>query len=206
MKKKFLAVMAATAAVLTGCSAQQGQRETAAATETVTETVTKAVSEQKMVSETQTEEEKTAADGLFGTFQTMTLDGEAADQDIFTKADLTMVNIWGTFCQPCISEMPELGELAEEYSQKGVQLVGIISDVKSPLDLDATAIVDYTGADYTHLVLSEDLTGGYMRQVQVVPTTVFLDDGGKQIGDVYTGARSKEEWSAILDELLGSLE
>lgn len=146
--------------------------------------------------------ELSAEDGLFGAFETVTLDGDAEDQDIFTEADLNMVNIWGTFCGPCIREMPALGEIAEEYEEKGLQLIGIITDVTEAENETALEIVDYTGADYTHLVLSETLMQGYLSEVQAVPTTVFLDREGKQVGEVYVGSRSKEDWCEIIDGLL----
>ena len=143
--------------------------------------------------------------GLFGNFETVTLEGETVTQEIFAEADLNMVNIWGTFCGPCIREMPELGELSDEYADKGVQIMGMLTDVTDPEDETAHLIVDETKADYTHLVLSQDLVDHYLSQVQAVPTTVFVDSEGNQVGEVYTGARSKEDWSAIVDELLGTI-
>lgn len=109
-------------------------------------------------------EETTEEDGggqasktVFGTFESKTLDGEDVSQDIFSKADLTMVNIWGTFCGPCIKEMPELGELSRQYADKGVQIVGLISDVSDPGDETAEDIISTAKADYTHMVASNDL-------------------------------------------------
>lgn len=145
--------------------------------------------------------EKTTAAGPFGVFETLTLDGETVTQEIFKEADLTMVNIWGTFCSPCINEMPDLGELAREYEEKGVQMVGMISDVAEAEDETATLIVEETKADYRHLILSQSLYNS-LSQIQVVPTTVFIDSTGKQVGDTYTGSKSKEDWSAIMDEML----
>ena len=55
---------------------------------------------------------------VFGSFTSETLEGTEITQDIFAEADLTMVNIWGTFCGPCIREMPELGEISREYGEK----------------------------------------------------------------------------------------
>ena len=147
-------------------------------------------------------EKQTSAAGFFGSFESVTLDGNEVTQDIFKEADLTMVNIWGTFCGPCISEMPDLGELADEYAEKGVKIVGIVSDVTEPGNEEAKAIVEETGADYTHIVTDPSMLDGYLAGVQAVPTTVFVDGEGKKVGDIYTGSRSKEEWSGIIDELL----
>lgn len=139
---------------------------------------------------------------LFGDFTTMTLEGEETDQEIFAQAELTMVNIWATFCGPCIREMPDLGILSQEYKEQDVQIIGMIADVAEAKEETALAIVEYTQADYPHLILSEDLLQSYLGQVQVVPTTVFVDKEGKQVGEVYAGAKSKEEWAEILEELL----
>lgn len=122
-----------------------------------------------------------ASKTVFGTFESKTLDGEDVSQDIFSKADLTMVNIWGTFCGPCIKEMPELGELSRQYADKGVQIVGLISDVSDPGDETAEDIISTAKADYTHIVASNDLQNGILKEVYAVPTTYFVDKDGNQV-------------------------
>lgn len=44
--------------------------------------------------------------GILSQFAATDLDGNEIDQSILEGYDLTMVNIWATFCQPCIREMP----------------------------------------------------------------------------------------------------
>ena len=131
---------------------------------------------------------------VFGEFTAESLAGEEVTQEIFADADLTMVNVWGTFCTPCIQEMPYLGELAEEYADKNVAFLGIVSDVYEPGDETAQQIIDETGADYLHVIHSEDLYNNFLRLVQVVPTTVFVDSNGMRVGDTLMGARDKESW------------
>lgn len=150
---------------------------------------------------------ETEADNIpvFGSFTAYTHDGLEVNQDIFAEAGLTMVNIWGTFCSPCIDEMPDLAELSKEYEEKDVQIIGIMCDVYAPENEDAQAIIDATGADYTHLILSEDLYNNYLYQVQSVPTTVFVDRDGLQVGNIVMGSRDKETWTSILDKLLSDI-
>ncbi|BDF34970.1 hypothetical protein CE91St62_30330 [Lachnospiraceae bacterium] len=145
------------------------------------------------------------SDKVFGTFESETLEGEAVSDAIFSKADLTMVNIWGTFCGPCIREMPDLGELSREYADKGVQVVGLVSDVGEAKNEKAEEIVSTTKADYTHIVASKDLMSGILGSVNVVPTTIFVDKEGNQVGEIYSGARDKAEWAGIIDKLLGEI-
>lgn len=150
--------------------------------------------------------------GILSSFSTTDLDGNSVDQSVFADHKLTMVNIWATFCGPCISEMPELGTLASEYADKGLQIVGLVSDVTdSDGNLDekqlslARDIVAETGANYTHIVPGEGLNG-LLSQVSGVPTTLFVDSEGKQVGKAYLGSNDLDGWKAVADEMLGSLE
>ena len=41
-----------------------------------------------------------------------------------------------------------------------------------------------------------------IRYIDVVPTTLFLDSEGNQVGYAYSGYRNYEDWAKILDEVL----
>ena len=152
--------------------------------------------------------ESPASDGIMSDFTATDLDGNSVDQSIFSEHQLTMVNVWGTFCGPCISEMPELGSLNRDYADKGFQVVGIVVDAsngeKVYADTVDTAndIIEQTGADYLHILPSEDLIDRFLTQVSAVPTTIFVDKNGNQVGEQYVGAKSYEEWAGIADALL----
>jgi thiol-disulfide isomerase/thioredoxin len=149
-----------------------------------------------------------ASDGIMGDFEATDLAGNTVDQSIFSGYALTMVNIWATSCGPCINEMPELGALDRNYAEKGFQIVGIVSDAFYGDSVDtgvinaAEVISEQTGADYLHIVPSEDLLDGFLDEVMYVPTTIFVDETGTQVGEEYVGAKSYEEWAKIADELL----
>lgn len=147
--------------------------------------------------------------GFFEEFTMEDLDGNPVNQEIFRDYDLTMVNIWATFCGPCITEMPDLGELHRTWSEKGVQVVGLCTDV---VNIDGTLIdeqmetarliVEETGADYLHLIPAGEVAARLLPQIQVVPTTVFVDKDGKQVTSIVTGSRSLESWEEMIEELL----
>ena len=158
------------------------------------------------VSESTQEPADTSGEALFGEFEAETIDGESVTQDLFGQSKLTMVNIWGTFCGPCIQEMPELGEISRSYDTGEFQMIGLISDVMEPQDADAKEIIDSTQADYVHLIASPDLQRNILSRVSVVPTTVFVDADGNQVGEAYAGSRSKEDWTEIIEELRGEVQ
>lgn len=150
--------------------------------------------------------------GILSAFSASDLDGNDADASVFSDYDLTVVNIWATFCGPCIQEMPALAALAEEYADKGVQFVGIVSDVldsdgapdESQLAL-ARDIVSQTGVGYRNLIPSESLTN-LLSQVTAVPTTLFVDKNGAQVGYAQIGSLNEDGWRAAIDEALESLQ
>lgn len=198
MKKTimFVSVVLAASMLLAGCgkkdeSAIPVKEDTTAGSEAVT----------------------AAENPSFSNFKTVTLDGEEVDQDIFSDYDLTMINVWATFCSPCLREMPDLGEIHEEYKEKGVQIVGIVSDVldsngnlvQSQLDT-AREIVEETGAGYTHLLPNYDLMMAKLKDVSVVPTTFFVDKDGNLVGEDQLGSKSKEDWIKLIDKYLGEVK
>ena len=143
------------------------------------------------------------------TFETADLDGAKVTDALFTGNKITMINIWGTFCPPCIREMPDLGRLSADYKDKGVQIVGVVIDamdrygnVDNKIKEDAYKIIDKTKADYLHIVPTIAMFYGFLRDVQVVPTTIFVDSSGHQIGEAYLGSRSYKDWKKIIDKFL----
>lgn len=149
----------------------------------------------------------------FPDFITSDLDGSKVDQSIFKNNKLTMINIWGTFCSPCLREMPELGDLNREYTNKGFAIVGIVIDTldqdgnidKEQVDL-AKEIIEETKADYLHLLPSDDLNEGKLQYVQYIPETVFVDQNGNIVGEPLIGSKTKEDWIKIIDERLKEIE
>ncbi len=139
-------------------------------------------------------------------FQTQDIYGVDQDQSIFRDYSLTLVNVWGTFCGPCLDEMPYLGELQKEYEQKGVNIVGIVVDVQDEelnvveeqLDL-AKEIASGTGADYTHLIVSEDMIDSVLNQFDAIPASFFVDSDGNIVSEYYIGSREKEDWVDIIE-------
>lgn len=138
-------------------------------------------------------------------FEGQDLEGNRITSDIFTESKLTMVNVWATYCGPCLSEMPDLGELAGEYSPEDFQIIGIVSDVregKNAEDVEyAASLIELTGADYTHLLLNDSIMEALLEDVDGVPTTFFVDENGV-ILDTVEGAKKKSYWKEKIDALL----
>ena len=105
---------------------------------------------------------------------------------VFADYRLTMVNIWATFCSPCIEEMPELQELYGQLPE-GVNMITICVDGESETEL-AQEIYDSIDGTFAVVLADKDLLKGFLTRISGVPTTVFVDSQGRVIGDFQLGA------------------
>lgn len=128
------------------------------------------------------------------------------DETIFKDNDLTLINVWATYCSPCLDEMPDLAELHTSYGE-GFGIVGICADTVGQdgyYDLDQIAlaqkILKDSGVEYPNLLPSNDLLAAELGQVAVVPTSFFVDSKGDLVGKAIQGARSKKDWIKLIDE------
>ena len=157
------------------------------------------VSSPPVQEETPSEEESSA---IFVTFEGTDLEGNTVSEDVFTQSKLTMVNVWATYCNPCLREMPGLGELAAEYDGAEFQIIGIVSDVREGEDQALVeSLVQQTGANYPHLLLNDSINNAFMGSVSGVPTTFFFDGEGMYLGGV-VGSAEKSEWEELIHGLL----
>ncbi|MFN0110370.1 MAG: TlpA family protein disulfide reductase [Blastocatellia bacterium] len=58
------------------------------------------------------------------------LDGSAFKLEEY-KGKVLVVDFWGTFCPPCVKQVPELVKLNEKYRDRGLALVGLTADPKA---------------------------------------------------------------------------
>lgn len=149
-------------------------------------------------------------EGTLASFRAVDINGVLRDESLFKGHKVTMINIWATFCGPCIDEMPDLGQLSADYKDKGLQIVGIVSDVMPQKSgsfdahqlLSVRLLTQQLQADYIHLLPSSDLYKAVLGSTSVVPTTYFVDENGKVIGDPVLGSKSREAWSKVFDTVL----
>lgn len=133
-------------------------------------------------------------------FTTENLNGETVTEAILAEKEYTMINVWGTFCGPCINEMPDLETLSQEMPEN-MQLIGVICDVdcvtKSPEGIAAAKeIVEATGVTYQNLLLWPN-ADWFLSTSNVVPTTYFVDSEGNLVSDIIFGADMHAYQAAI---------
>lgn len=136
-----------------------------------------------------------------------TLEYDDIDTSVFHDKQFTLVNFWGTYCSSCVEELPYLQEIYNEFKDDNIGVLGIVSDLKfnnfKEKDLlKAKDILHQNNIKYPNIFVDSELVKYITGKLFVIPTTLFVDNKGNIIGDIIESACSKEEFVAIIKNIL----
>lgn len=144
--------------------------------------------------------------GSLTEFTAEDMDGKKVDQSIFVEYDLTMVNIWSTWCGFCVEEIDELEELYQQLPEN-VNMITICEDAAIEKEL-AKEILSTNGASFQTLVGNDVLRETLMQYISGFPTTVFVDRDGNIVGQPQVGAPGSDVltgYQQLIDDRLAML-
>ena len=144
--------------------------------------------------------------GTVISFETTDLDGNPVrSEDIFKDHEVTMVNLWATWCHNCINEMTELGEMAERLAEKNVAVVGICQDADDEFD-KCLEILKEHNVTYLNLMPFEDLDE-VLGWNGSLPTSYFFDSTGTLMCEPFRGAPdTMDPYEDIINGILSGEE
>jgi cytochrome c biogenesis protein CcmG, thiol:disulfide interchange protein DsbE len=142
-------------------------------------------------------------------YTAFSLDGEAVPLSSYA-GDVVLLNVWATWCPPCVEEMPALQRLHEALGDRGLSIVAVSVDAPAGgLGLfgqpggDVRAFRDRFGLTFPVL---HDPSGGIQARYQVngLPTTYIIGRDGRIQRKVLGAA----EWdtAAFADQIRALLE
>lgn len=114
---------------------------------------------------------------------------------------LTLINLWATWCGPCIEEFPDLEKLHREMGHQGLRVLGINVD---EMDADhIRAFVDELGATFT---IALDPGADYQDTVGAVamPMSFLVGDDGLLIRK-WTGRMTEAQLEEVRQLVRGAV-
>jgi thiol-disulfide isomerase/thioredoxin len=121
-----------------------------------------------------------------------------------SKAPLTLVHVWATWCQPCREEFPELMHVYRDYHKRGLELKLVSAD--DPDDLATVESFLHEQGSPVGSLVSTELSQSFVELFSsawsgALPASFFFDDQGRLVEEFY-GKRSYEEFAATIERLL----
>jgi peroxiredoxin len=118
------------------------------------------------------------------------------------RGSVVVLNVWATWCAPCIREMPSLQRLADRFADRGLVVVGVSVDADGGLaggSADVRAFVERLGLTFTIL---HDARGVVERLFGVsgLPMTFVIDRDGR----IHQKVLGEREWDG--PELAAEIE
>lgn len=132
--------------------------------------------------------------------------------EVIADNDVTLINVWATWCTPCVNELPELQKISEKYKNVGV--VGILADgVNTETFAEDSAAIEAAKelmaekeVDYTIVIPDKEIFNKYVANIMYFPTSYFVDNQGNIIGGEIIGANDEAAWSLYAEAALAAAE
>ena len=128
-----------------------------------------------------------------------TIEGE----NIYLKnfhGKVILLNVWATWCTPCVKEMPSLEKFQSEYGSDQFEAIAVSMDIEA---VDAESF--YATHEFTNLKFYHDPSLGIsgMLGVSGLPISVFYDASGREIARIPGPVDwQSAEVRALMDSLL----
>lgn len=114
------------------------------------------------------------------------------------KGKLVFINFWGTFCPPCVFEMPALQSQYVKWKEQGVTILGVNLGES---EVTLKAFVESNKVTFP-ILYDDNRTIARMYKVFSYPTTIVVKPNGK-ISDIIVGGMTE---SQIENIILNNLE
>ena len=119
---------------------------------------------------------------------------------------IRVIDLWGTWCAPCMAELPSFIRLQNEYAED-VEVIGInIERAESTVEARrlVQAVVDEAGINYA-CVLGDENTTQTVPGFTAFPTILFIDRVGK-VRLRLDGTQSYERLQSVVEFLIAETE
>ena len=200
MKKLFVLGMAIMmAGAISACNA--GSKTANESVSTESQVNSSESTDSKKADESKAADSK-KEDVNFPEFSAKTVEGGEISNDVFKDSKLTVVNVWGSWCGPCVQEIPELQKLSENMKDKNVNVIGIAQDAGSNFQA-VKEVLDKSKVTYQNIIPS-GTTEDFVMSLQAFPTTFFVDSQGKIVYAIQ-GSKNLEGFTQIVDDLLSKM-
>ena len=118
------------------------------------------------------------------------------------RGQVVLVNLWATWCPPCIEELPWLDQLNQEIGGEDFQVVAIA--VEPRVEERARAFLERLGVSSLELYTDETLQfATALGGADALPVSILYDERGREVGRLTGSAHwSSDEAKALIQAVI----
>jgi thiol-disulfide isomerase/thioredoxin len=90
-----------------------------------------------------------------------------------------VVDLWATWCGPCVQEIPHLIEIAREYKGRGVEVIGLTREDPNNTPEDVKNFSKLYNINYPIGWADEEMQAGLTQERPAIPQTYIIGRDGK---------------------------
>jgi thiol-disulfide isomerase/thioredoxin len=129
-------------------------------------------------------------------------------QEIISQRNgkILFLNIWATWCVPCVEEFPTIVKLNKEFKNNDFEVIALSVDLPSERESKIIPFLKKQGAEFRVIVAEEKSSDEIINMLDpdwsgAVPVTFIYDKTGKQVKKLF-GAQSYEQMASAADSVL----
>ena len=111
--------------------------------------------------------------------ETKNLNGEQVALDYFSGKKYTIIDFWATWCKPCVTAIPKLNSIYEEFASEEIAFIGV--NIDGPRNQSKVKPFVYSLNVKYPIVLDPDQEIVEEFRVTVFPTLIIVDDKGDEV-------------------------
>jgi len=134
-----------------------------------------------------------------------------SSSDARFEGKVLFVTIWGTWCPPCLSEVPAFIDLQRRYGDDGLVIVAIAFEKVTPASARVEHLRKFArDRDVNYLVLDGGATDEFsdalpmVKDVQGLPIEIIVDRSGAVV-ECRNGYGYRKKWARKLEKTLEEL-
>lgn len=122
------------------------------------------------------------------------------------RGEVVLVNLWATWCKPCIKELPDIARVYQKYKDQKFTVIAVSFDDLEDLETKVRPFAQKQLPDFINYLQKEDDPEKFVSVMDkawegVVPTNFLFDRVGN-LKSKLIGGKSYEEFDAAIGPLV----
>ncbi|MCH4887974.1 TlpA family protein disulfide reductase [Acidaminobacter sp. JC074] len=183
--KRLIILLLMTSLIFTGCQTKAAKNN---------------VEDIKTETQTESTGESNPAEGIdLSDLVIKTYDGKEINKETYKNNKVTVLNLWGTWCGPCVEEMPDFEKVSQAYKDKGVEILGLALDSSED---EVKELKDTLKITYPLLKENDQTKEILSSKFDYVPVTLFIDSEGKVLKSFIAGGTDEAGLTKAIEALI----